>query len=182
MSKKLFVVSGPSGAGIRDIVAEAFACREDFSPVVPVTARKMKEGEKDGVGYFFFDLEGWNAMKASGDLLETIEFAGNDYGTSRKLVDECLASGKNALLEMTVERAAELKKNMPEAVCVYIEPSPEVLEARYRALSRSELECSLRLETARREREQSAFCDCRICSDDPAAAAAELCTLPDTLA
>lgn len=181
MSKKLFVVSGPSGAGIRDIVAAAFACRKDFSPVVPVTARKMKEGEKDGVGFFFFDLDGWNELKTSGDLLETTEFAGNDYGTSRRLVNECLAGGKNALLEMSVTRAAQLKQNMPEAVCVYIEPSEEVLEERYRALSRSELELGLRLETAEKERKLSAFCDRRICSDDPDAAAAELCSLPDML-
>ena len=63
MSKKLFVLSGPSGAGIREIAAAAFERREDLSAVVPVTARKMKEGERDGVGFFFYDLDGWNALK-----------------------------------------------------------------------------------------------------------------------
>ena len=87
MREKLIVISGPSGAGIGEIVAALFARREDLAPVVPVTARKMKAGERDGVGFFFFDLEGWNAMKEAGDLLETTEFAGNDYGTSRKLVE-----------------------------------------------------------------------------------------------
>ena len=52
MSKKLVVVSGPSGAGISDIVAAVFARREDVSAVIPVTARKMKDGEVDGVGFF----------------------------------------------------------------------------------------------------------------------------------
>ena len=49
MSKKLVVLSGPSGAGLGDIAAAVFAARKDVVPVVPVTARKMKEGEKDGV-------------------------------------------------------------------------------------------------------------------------------------
>lgn len=177
MSKKLFVLSGPSGAGIREIAAAVFAQRGDVGAVVPVTARKMKAGETDGVGFFFFDLEGWNALKEQGDLLETTEFAGNDYGTSRRLVAEKLASGQNVLLTLEIERAVQLKQNMPEAVCVYIEPSPTVLEARYAALSRSRFEVPVRLGEAERQRALSGFCDARISSDDEAAAVQELCAL-----
>lgn len=177
MSKKLYVISGPSGAGISDIIAAVFARRDDASPVVPVTARKMKEGERDGVGFFFYDLEGWNALKESGDLLEATEFAGNDYGTSRRLVEEKLGEGKNVLLDLELSRAAQLKANMPEAVCVFIEPSPEVLAERYRALCRSELELTLRLETAQRLHKQSDFCDVRLNSDDLDKAVDALCAL-----
>ena len=113
MSAKLIVISGPSGAGIGEIVAALFARSARLVPVVPVTARKMKEGERDGVGFYFFELEGWNAMKESGDLLETTEFAGNDYGTSRKLVEEQLAQGKSVLMERELDRAAQIKRNMP---------------------------------------------------------------------
>ena len=116
MSAKLIVISGPSGAGIGEIVAALFARSARLVPVVPVTARKMKEGERDGVGFYFFELEGWNAMKESGDLLETTEFAGNDYGTSRKLVEEQLAQGKSVLMERELDRAAQIKRNMPEAL------------------------------------------------------------------
>ena len=174
MSKKLIVITGPSGVGIGDVVPALFARRSDLVPVVPVTARKMKEGERNGAGFFFFELEDWNAMKESGDLIETTEFAGNDYGTSRKLVEEQFARGKNVLVERELDRAAQIKENMPETVCVYLEPSPAVLERRLRAISRSELEFSLRLETAERLRAQSAFCDRRVCSDDPAAATDEI--------
>lgn len=174
MSKKLYVVSGPSGAGIRDIVAAVFAAREDVCAVTPVTARKMKDGEQDGVGFFFYDLDGWNALKESGDLLECTEFAGNDYGTSRRLVQEKLASGRNVLLNLEPERAAQLKKSMPEAVCVYIEPSHAVLRARYEAIARSPFEVPVRLETAGKQRALSDFCDARISSDDLDAAAAAL--------
>ena len=177
MAKKLYVLSGPSGAGIRDIAAAAFAAREDLAAVVPVTARKMKEGEKDGVGFYFYDLDGWNALKESGDLLETTEFAGNDYGTSRRLVSEKLAAGKNVLLTLEIERAAQLKRNMPEAVCVYVEPSAEVLEARCRAVSRSPIEVDVRLREAARQRGLSEFCEARINSDDGESALRELLAL-----
>ena len=75
MEKKLMVISGPSGAGIGDAVAAVFARRADTGAALPVTASKKKAGETDGVGFRFYDLEGWNALKESGDLLE-IETAG----------------------------------------------------------------------------------------------------------
>ena len=171
MSKKLVVVSGPSGAGISDIVAAVFARREDVSAVIPVTARKMKVGEVDGVGFFFYDLEGWEALKASGDLLETTEFAGNDYGTSRSQVQRVLQGGSHALLNLEVERAAQLKRHMPEALCVYVEPSPDTLRARYEAIARSPFEVRVRLQEAERQRALSGFCDARLNSDDLDAAA-----------
>ena len=177
MSKKLYVVSGPSGVGISDIAAAVFAAREDVCAVTPITARKMKDGEVDGVGFFFYDLEGWNALKESGDMLECTEFAGNDYGTSRRLVEEKLNGGKHVLLNLEVERAAQIKKNMPEAVCVYIEPSPAVLRTRYEAIARSPFEVPVRLETADKQRAISDFCDARIASDDLSAAADKLSAL-----
>ena len=174
MSKKLFVISGPSGAGIGEVLQTVFAARSDVGTVTPLTARKMKEGEKDGAGFYFYDLEGWNALKEAGDLLETTEFAGNDYGTSRRLVEEQLAAGRNVLLNLSVERAAQVKRSMPEAVCVYIEPSPAVLRERCRRIARSEFEVSVRMEEAARQRALAGFCDHFLNSDDLGAAAAEL--------
>ena len=180
MSKKLYVVSGPSGAGIRDIVAAVFAAREDVCAVTPVTARKMKEGEVDGVGFFFYDLEGWNALKESGDLLECTEFAGNDYGTSRKLVQEQLDAGKNVVLNLEAARAKQLKANMPEAVCVYMAPSTdEILRERYEKTARSPFEVSARMDVAAQEKQAAAFCDRTIFTDDADEAAKELGALLD---
>lgn len=163
---KLYVLSGPSGAGLGEIVTALFARRANLRAVTPVTARKMKAGEVDGVGFYFYDLEGWNALKESGDLLEATEFAGNDYGTSRRLVTAELEQGHDVLLNLPVQRAAQLKANMPEAVCLYVEPSAAVLKARYEAISRSSFELSVRLEQAEKERALSSFCDGHICSDD----------------
>ena len=181
-TKKLFVVSGPSGAGLKEILGAVMEQRRDLGTVIPVTARKMKAGEQDGVGFYFYDLEGWNAMKESGELLECTEFAGNDYGTSRRLVREQLDAGKNVLLEREPSRAAQIKANMPEAVCVYMEPAdPAVLQARYEAIARSPFEVPVRMEQAEKARQASGFCDERIASDDPAAAVAALNALIDRL-
>ena len=179
MSSKLLIVSGPSGTGLGQLVAAVFAHRKDLCAVTPVTARKMKPGETDGTGFYFYDLDGWNALKESGDLLEATEFAGNDYGTSRRLVTEALSGGHSVLLNLEVARAAQVKANMPEAVCVFVEPSPAVLEARIKETSRSAIEAAVRLQTAERERALSAFCDERICSDDPQAALEGLCAILD---
>lgn len=179
MDKKLLVLSGPSGAGLGELVKALFAQRQDLASVIPVTARKMKSGERDGVGFYFYDLDGWDELKQSGDLLETTEFAGNDYGTSRRLVSEKLDQGRHVLLNLEVERAAQIKKNMPEAVCVYVEPSPEVLQARYAAIARSPFEVPVRLENAERQRAMSGFCDYRVNNDDVNAAAAEIGAILD---
>ena len=177
---KLFVICGPSGAGLREIIGAVLDSRDDIGNVVPVTARKMKAGEKDGVGFWFYDLEGWNAMKESGELLEATEFAGNDYGTSRRLVQEQLDAGKNVVLNLEVERAAQLKANMPEAVCVYMEPSDaRILRARYEATARSPFEVTARMDRAVREKAAADFCDFVIYTDDAEKAAMELNALID---
>ncbi len=165
---KLFVVSGPSGAGLKEILGKVLEQRQDIGYVIPVTARKMKTGEENGRGFYFYDLEGWQALKDSGDLLEATEFAGNDYGTSRRLVGEQLQSGKNVLLNLEIERAAQIKANMPEAVCIYMEPAdPAILRARYEAAARSPYEVPVRMEQAEKQREKAGFCDRFVPTDDP---------------
>ena len=177
---KLFVLTGPSGAGLSSIVAELFASRKDITSVIPVTARKMKDGEQNGVGFFFYDLDGWNELKESGDLLETTEFAGNDYGTSRRLVNEQLAAGKNVVMNLEVSRAAQIKKSMPEAVCVYVAPSSaERLREIYEKTARSRIEITARMEMAEKEQKASSFCDAAVFSDCSAAAVQKLSDLID---
>ena len=179
---KLFVICGPSGAGLREIIGAVLDSRDDIGNVVPVTARKMKAGEKDGVGFWFYDLEGWNAMKESGDLLEATELAGNDYGTSRTLVQDALQSGKHVLLMLEPERAAQVKRNMPEAFCLYVEPAdPAQLRARYAKTARNSYELTARMELAAEQRAESGYCDMRIDSTDPAAAVREIRELIDRL-
>lgn len=179
MGGRLFVISGPSGVGLREIVEQIVAGRTDLGAVTPVTARKMKAGEQDGVGFFFYDLDGWQTLKESGDLLETTELAGNDYGTSRHLVEEQLGAGKNVLLNLEPARAAQIKANMPEAIWVYMEPSEAVLRRRLEKISRSRFEIEVRMDMAKRERAMAAGSDFTVNTDDPAFAVAALNRLMD---
>ena len=177
---KLFVISGPTGAGLREIVGAVLDTRRDIGNVTPVTARKRKAGERDGVGFWFYDLDAWNAMKESGELLEATEFAGNDYGTSRRLVQEQLDAGKNVVLSLEIDRAAQVKQNMPEAVCVYMAPSTDaILRARYEKTARSPFEVTARMDRAAQERAQAGFCDAIIHTDDEGEAVAALNALLD---
>ena len=181
-NKKLIVITGPFGAGLKDIVGEVLDSGTDLTTVTPVTARKMKDGEQNGVGFFFYDLEGWNAMKESGDLLEATELAGNDYGTSRTLVQDALRGGKHVLLMLEPERAAQVKRNMPEAFCLYVEPAdPAQLRARYAQTARNAYELTARMELAAEQRAESGYCDERVDSTDPAAAVTEIGKLIDRL-
>lgn len=179
---KLIVITGPFGAGLKNIVAEILDNRTDLTTVTPVTARKMKDGEQNGVSFFFYDLDGWTAMKESGDLLEATELAGNDYGTSRTLVKDALRGGKHVLLMLEPERAAQVKQNMPEACCLYVEPSdPKELRARYSMSARNSYELTARMELASEQRAVSGYCDFRIDSSDPAEAVREIQKLIDRL-
>ncbi len=179
---KLIVITGPFGAGLKDIVAEILNNRTDLATVIPVTARKMKDGEQDGGSFFFYDLDRWTAMKESGDLLEATELAGNDYGTSRSLVEDALREGKHVLLMLEPERAAQVKQNMPEAYCLYVEPSdPEELRARYSLTARNSYELTARMELAEEQRAASGFCDARVDSTVPAEALQEIQKLIDRI-
>ncbi|MBQ9664300.1 MAG: hypothetical protein IJV40_14230 [Oscillospiraceae bacterium] len=182
MNPKLIVITGPSGAGIPELVRALLGSREDLTTVTPITARKMKEGEQNGVGFFFYDLEGWTALKESGDLLETTELAGNDYGTSRRLVLAALETGKSVILPVEPERAAQVKQNMPEAYCVYVEPAdPEQLRERYARNARNSFELTARMELAKEQRASASFCDARVDSTDPSIALDDLQKLIDSL-
>jgi len=163
---RLFVITGPSGAGLGEIAESVLSGRSDLAVVTPITARKMKAGDIDGKGLFFFDLEGWQALRDSGDILEETVFAGNDYGTSRRLVEEQLKAGRNVLLQLEIERAAQVKKNMPESVCIYIAPTMPVLQERYEETARNRFEAAVRMSEAERIQALNAFCDNIIISDD----------------
>lgn len=166
---KLYVITGPSGAGTGEIVERVLAARQDLVTVTPVTARKMKKGEEDGRGFYFYDLDAWKRMKESGELLETTVLMGNDYGTSRALVEAEIAQGRSVVQQLEPDRAAQVKRSRPESVCVLIVPLDETeLKRRYAAMARGSYELPVRMEIAQRQcREAAAFCDVTIDSSDP---------------
>ena len=129
---RLVVVSGPSGVG-KGTVLKYVLERDDFVYSVSATTRNPREGEVDGVNYFFISRDKFEDMIAKNELIEYAEYNGNYYGTPKFFVEKMLSEGKNVILEIEVKGAMQVKKVMPDATFIFIAPeSREILEARLR--------------------------------------------------
>ncbi|MFM8752462.1 MAG: guanylate kinase [Actinomycetota bacterium] len=158
MSKrgKLIVLSGPGGVGKSTIVTE-LKKRDHFFFSVSATTRAPRNGEVDGVAYHFVSGDEFQKMINDGVFLEWADFAGSRYGTPRQPVLDALALGKDVLLEIEIEGSRQVKRAMPEAMMVFLQPpsmtelesritnrgtdSPERIAARL-ALARAEMAAS----------------------------------------
>lgn len=174
---KLFVFSGPSGVGkgtLKTKLFEEFADQLAFS--VSATTRGPREGERDGVDYFFITQQDFADRIAKDDFLEHATFSGNSYGTPRSFVTGLLDQGVNVLLEIEVQGAMQVREKMPESVSVFIlPPSYEELERRLRGRgTESEEKVRLRLETALAELPYAEKYDYQIVNNDLDAAYQEL--------
>ncbi len=129
---RLVVVSGPSGVG-KGTVLKYVLDRDDFVYSVSATTRNPREGEVDGVNYFFLTKDKFESMIEGGEFIEYACYNGNYYGTPKFFVEDMLSKGKNVILEIEVQGAVQVKKIVPDATFVFIAPeSREILEARLR--------------------------------------------------
>lgn len=127
----LFVISAPSGAGKTSLVAEMLRADQKLGVSVSHTTRPMREGEINGVNYHFVSREEFEAMIGRGDFLEHADVFGNYYGTSQVWVRETLASGRDVILEIDWQGAAQVRRLIPECVSLFIvPPSSEILRDR----------------------------------------------------
>ena len=149
----LIVVSAPAGCGKDTILAEALAANGNLFYSVSATSRAMRPGETDGVSYHFRTREQFEKMIADGELLEYTEYCGNYYGTPKKAVEDMLAAGKDVILKIEVEGAANVKRIFPDCMMVFIlPPSFEELNRRLHKRGTEDEETILRrIETAKRE-------------------------------
>lgn len=152
----LVIISGPAGAGKSTVVRELLAtCPLPLVLSISATTRPPREGERDGVNYFFISHDEFARRRADGEFLECMEVfgLGHWYGTLQSQVASGLAAGKWVILEIDVEGAQTVVEKHPDALTIFIHSgSIEELEARLRKRN-SETEASLarRLEVARRE-------------------------------
>jgi len=127
----LVVVSGPSGAGKTSICNELLRRLPDAIWSVSITTRPRRPGEVDGQNYRFVTRKTFHEMRDRGDLLESAEYVGNWYGTPRAPVQDALAAGKSAVLEIDVQGGMQVATAMPDSVRVFVlPPTRETLEAR----------------------------------------------------
>jgi guanylate kinase len=173
---KLIVLSGPSGAGKNTVISRTMAIRDDLDYSVSATTREPREGEIDGSSYFFLSRRSFEKMVGEDKFLEHAEYSGNLYGTPKAPVLEKLAAGKNIIMDIDVQGAAQVKKRMIEAVMVFlVPPSFKDLEERLRIRGKdSEEAIKARLEIAKIEFAYAKNYDYIVINDDPDRAAAEL--------
>ena len=172
----LFVISGPSGAGKGTLVARLLQEVGDTWLSVSATTRSPREGEVDGVNYYFVDRERFMDMVAAGELLEWAEYSGNCYGTPIASVVEHMQLGQQVILEIDVQGAFQVREKLPEAHLVFVEPpSLAELERRLRGRGTEDEETiARRMEAALVELSRKEEYDIRLVNDDLAIATEEL--------
>ena len=129
----LVVLSGPSGSG-KDTVLEVLK-ESDFSfdKTISATTRDMRDGEKDGVDYYFIDKNTFEERIKNQEFLEYTIYNDNYYGTPKSEVERLVDKGGCILLKIEVEGAGNIRKAIPDALSIFIiPPSMEELERRLR--------------------------------------------------
>ena len=134
MKGNLIIISSPSGGGKGTLIQSILRTLPDIAYSVSYTTRERRAGEENGTDYFFVSQAEFEKRVADGDFLEYAKVHGNMYGTSRSLVDSLIAEGKDVILEIDVQGAANVRRRMEDAVSIFIlPPSFEVLRARLTA-------------------------------------------------
>jgi len=118
----LFVISGPSGAGKGTILEKVFRDNPQARFSVSATTRAPREGEIDGVHYFFIDEDKFWSMVEKEEFLEWAKVHNQHYGTPRKFVDKTLDEGFDCILDIDVQGALQVMQKKPEAVYIFIAP------------------------------------------------------------
>lgn len=127
----LVVLSGPSGSGKGTVLKQAMRSKPNIEVSVSVTTRAPREGEIDGVNYYFLAPEAFQTLRAEDGLLEWAEFCGNFYGTPRDKIEQRLNEGKDVVLEIEVQGAMKVRAAFPDAVLIFnLPPSLEELKNR----------------------------------------------------
>ena len=128
---RLFVISGPSGAGKGTLIRGVLEARPGLAEVaISATTRTQRPGEVDGREYFFLTPDEFARRVGEGGFEEWVEFAGNRYGTLKSEIDRLLAGGANVVLELEVEGSLLIKERRPDACLIFIDADAAELRRR----------------------------------------------------
>ena len=149
----IFIISAPSGSGKSTLVNEVRRTVPDLEFSISYTTRRPRGAERNGCEYFFVTREQFEEMITRDEFLEHADVFGNYYGTARHFLDKAQADGKDLLLDIDVQGAAQIKRKLPDAVSIFIlPPNRSELEQRLRKRSQdSEAVIQRRLDEATRE-------------------------------
>ena len=165
----LIVLSGPSGVG-KGTVRKALFEKDDnqFEYSISMTTRQMRQGEVEGVDYFFRSKEEFEQLISEGKMLEYAEYVGNYYGTPLDYVNQTLDEGKDVFLEIEVQGAMKVKEKMPDGVFIFLTP-PDFSELKARIVNRGTDALSViekRMSKAKEEIEMMRHYDYAVVNDE----------------
>ena len=135
MSKRghLYVIAAPSGAGKTSLLKALMARRPGLEFSVSCTTRNPRPGEVDGRDYHFIARKDFERLVDANEFIEHANVFGNLYGTRKSVVESALAEGRDLIVEVDWQGAAQVRKRLPEAVQIFIlPPSRAELESRLR--------------------------------------------------
>ena len=169
MSGAILILSGPSGAGKSTIIHRAAPRIGDFYFSISTTTRPPREGEREGVDYYFTDKESFEREIAAGEFLEYAQVHGNYYGSSLKPVREALEEGKLVIFDIDVQGHRLARERMGDRITSAFITPPTLRELQRRLTERSSDDAETirrRLENAREEIRALEEYDFLIVNDD----------------
>ena len=164
----VFVITGPSGVGKGTLIGRLKARIPGLELSTSATTRPPREGERDGIDYFFLTEEEFQAKIEGGEFIEYARYSGNLYGTLRSEIEAKAAAATGVILEIELQGARQVRASMPEAVQVFIAPPEfEVLRRRLEGRGTDETEAiEARLKVAAEELEARDEFEHQVVNDD----------------
>jgi guanylate kinase len=164
----VFIISAPSGSGKSTLVSRLLNEVEGLTFSVSYTTRKPRSTEGDGFAYHFIGRPEFERRIDGGEFLEYAEVFGNYYGTHKSVLENATEHGRDLVLDIDIQGAAQLKEAIPDAVTVFVlPPSRASLEQRLRARSQDNEEVILRrLADAAKEIRNYSLYDYVVVNDD----------------
>ena len=172
----LFVIAAPSGGGKTSLVNALLEREPGIRLSVSYTTRPPRPGEQEGVHYHFVDVPAFMALKDAGEFLEHAHVHGNWYATSARWLSDQVHEGRDVLLEIDWQGAAQVRRLIPGAVLIFILP-PSIESLRERLVKRgqdSDAVIARRIAAAREEMRHAAEFDYVIMNQDFARAVDDL--------
>ncbi len=165
---KLFVISGPSGAGKGTLISQVLKELPDIKVSVSATTRKIRKGEVPGESYHFLTDHEFDQKIRDDEFLEWAKVHSSRYGTLKKWVRDLLEKGKNLILELDVQGALSVKEKIPSSILIFILPpsDSELIKRLQKRETEDKGEINLRLKTAQNELKLQDIYDYKIINDD----------------
>lgn len=164
----LLVVSGFAGSGKGTIMKALTEKYDNYALSVSATTRKPREGEVEGVHYFFKTKEEFEEMIENGEFLEYANYVGNYYGTPKGYVEKMLEQGKDVILEIEAQGALIVKGKCPDAILVFVTPPnvPEIYNRLKKRGTEDEATIAKRMKRGKEEAELIDKYDFLMINDD----------------